>query len=121
MAGSEAINEWGAPNGYTTVLWANPVPLDLLGNSTKMYFGNVAGGSVFCAVFKHHTGRTRRGWVLCSGSSFGRGSQRVKVRCDEHIAESYNWKEIESDSRHVASMERPDPQTHLLWDKDLDD
>ena len=121
MAGDEAINEWGAANGYTTVLSSNPVPLDLLGNSTKLYFGNVAGGSVFYVEFKHHTGRTRRGWVLFSGSSFGRGSKRVKVRWDEPIAESYDWKEIESDSRHAASMERPDPQTHPLWDKDLDD
>src|SRR4051794_17014867 len=87
------LEKWAAANGYS-VRWANPIPLDHVGSSVKMFFGNVAGGTMFYVVFGHQNGRNRRGWVLCRDSFLGRKTKRVRIRWDETVSESLEWEAL---------------------------
>lgn len=123
MAGDEELRTWASENGYC-VRFADPMPLEQLGNSTRMYFGTVDRASVFYVFLEHHNGRSRRGWVLCRdtllGRLLGRRSNRVKVRWDETVTEALEWEEFAAESRPPASPAATQLETHPLWDRDLD-
>jgi hypothetical protein len=113
------LQQWAATNGYS-IRWANAISGDQVGESTRLFFGNVARGRVFYAEFEHRNGGVRRGWVFCPGSFLGKRIKRVKVRWDETVSESIEWKALATESGSSDSRGRPDPQSDPLWDRDLD-
>jgi hypothetical protein len=119
MAGDESLRAWASENGYR-VRSANPIPLEHLGNSTRMFFGAEAGASAFYVVLEHRNGRSRRGWALCRDSPSGRRSNRVKVRWHETVREALEWEWSADEPRPPASPAASHPEAHPLWDGDLD-
>ena len=118
MSRDEVLRAWARENGYC-VRVAIQVPLDQLGGSTRMFFGSMAGATVF-HVFLEHRGRGRRGWVLCRDTTLRGRANRVKVRWDETVAETFEWEEYARLPDPPASSAATQPKIHPLWDRDLD-
>jgi hypothetical protein len=119
MAEKEALRTWASENRYC-VRFVNAIPLELVGRGIRMFFGTLAGASVFYVVLEHQNGRSRRGWVLCPDSLLSRRAKRVKVRWDETISESLAWEQLAAESPRPASPAARHPEIDTLWDRDLD-